>query len=237
MLRREQHDTIAVTNSDLTQERLDRSIAPYASVNAARERVIVAFTSEAADAGLFDGRTVAVLATDAFHVATDVAIPALNEAGVDVEFEALIQGEGTVGGAGAELAVNVEFMRARGVYAVVIVGDANVPVNTFIGEGFFPRLFFTDQGGTTRRSARPSRSSGSSRSRAPTQRRSAGASTTPRTISGWRSTTPTPPTTRPTSSNSPADLCPSRSAAARPQHHVREASRIGPPKNRSRRRH
>ena len=107
------------------------------------------FVDEAVAAGLFDDRTVAVLSTDAIEVATDVAIPALNDAGVSVEFESLIQGDGTVGGAGAELAVNVESMRARGVDTVVVVGDATIPVNTFIGEGFFPTLFFTDQGSAT----------------------------------------------------------------------------------------
>ena len=145
----EQHDTIAITNSGLTQERVDRSTAPYASVNAGRERVIGLLAADAAAAGLFDDRTVAVLSTDAVDVAADIAIPALNDAGVDVEFEALIQGDGTVGGAGAELAVNVESMRARNVDTVVVVGDANVAVNTFIGEGFFPRIFFTDPGGAT----------------------------------------------------------------------------------------
>jgi hypothetical protein len=150
----EQHDTIAVANSDMTQERLDRSNAPYASVNAARERVIDNFASEAASAGLFDGRTVAVLSVDAVDVAADVAIPALNDAGVSVEFESLIQGDGSVGGAAAELSVNVESMRARNIDTVVVVGDGTVAVNTFIREGFFPRLFFTDQGVATTVAAR-----------------------------------------------------------------------------------
>jgi len=145
----EQHDTVAIANSDMTQERIDRSTAPYASVNARRERIIESLVDEASAAGLFDGRTVAVLSTDAIEVATDVAIPALNDVGVSVEFESLIQGDGTVGGAGAELAVNVESMRARGVDTVVVVGDATIPVNTFIGEGFFPTLIFTDQGSAT----------------------------------------------------------------------------------------
>jgi len=145
----EQHDTVAIANSDMTQERIDRSTAPYASVNARRERIIESLVDEASAAGLFDGRTVAVLSTDAIEVATDVAIPALNDAGVSVEFESLIQGDGTVGGAGAELAVNIESMRARGVDTVVVVGDATIPVNTFIGEGFFPTLIFTDQGSAT----------------------------------------------------------------------------------------
>jgi hypothetical protein len=145
----EQHDTIAVANSDMTQERLDRSNAPYASVSASRERIIDNFVSEATSAGLFDGRTVAVLSVDAVDVAAEVAIPALNDAGVSVEFESLIQGDGSVGGAAAELSVNVESMRARGVDAVVVVGDATIAANTLIGEGYFPRLFFTGQGAAT----------------------------------------------------------------------------------------
>ena len=142
----EQHNTIAVATADMTQERLDRSNAPYASVNAARERLIGSFVSEASAAGLFDGRTVAVVSVDAVDVAAEVAIPTLSDAGVSVEFESLIQGDGSVGGATAELSVNVESMRARGVDAVVVVGDAAIAANTFISEGFFPRLFFTDQG-------------------------------------------------------------------------------------------
>mgnify|MGYP003337514931 FL=1 len=97
---------------------------------------------------------VAVLSVDAVDVAADVAIPALNDAGVSVEFESLIQGDGSVGGAAAELSVNVESMRARNIDTVVVVGDGTVAVNTFIGEGFFPRLFFTDQGVATTVAAR-----------------------------------------------------------------------------------
>ncbi|MGI9604510.1 MAG: hypothetical protein ACR2P0_00080 [Acidimicrobiales bacterium] len=37
-------------------------------------------------------------------------------------------------------------MSARGIDTVMVVGDATIPVNTFIGEGYFPTLFFTDQG-------------------------------------------------------------------------------------------
>ncbi len=37
-------------------------------------------------------------------------------------------------------------MRAHEVDAVFVVGDAIVAVNAFIGEGYFPTLFFTDQG-------------------------------------------------------------------------------------------
>jgi len=40
-------------------------------------------------------------------------------------------------------------MRARGIDAVVVVGHATIAVNTFVGESFFPRLFFPDQGAAT----------------------------------------------------------------------------------------
>ena len=142
----EQHEAIAVVNADMTQERLDRSAAPYVSVNVTRERATQAFVAESVQRGLFDDRTVAVLSVDAAAAATDVAIPALNDAGAGVELEVLVQGDGSVGGAAAELTANVESMRARGIDTVFVVGDAVIAVNTFIGEGYFPTLFFTDQG-------------------------------------------------------------------------------------------
>jgi len=142
----EQHDTIAIANADMTQERLDRSTAPYVSVSATRERATRAFVARAADEGLFDGKTTAVLSVDAASAATDVAIPALQDAGIDVELEVLIQGDGSVGGAAAELGTQVESMRARGIDAVMVVGDAQIPVNTFVGAGYSPTLFFTDPG-------------------------------------------------------------------------------------------
>ncbi len=142
----EQHDTIAVVNADMTQERLDRSTAPYVSVNVTRERATRSFVARAADEGLFDGKTIAVLSVDAASAATDVAVPALQDAGIDVELEVLIQGDGSVGGAAAELGTQVESMRARRIDAVMVVGDAQIPVNTFIGAGYSPTLFFTDQG-------------------------------------------------------------------------------------------
>ena len=142
----EQHDTIAITQAGLTQERLERSNAPYATVNVSRETNIEAFVNDGVTRGLFDGLTVAVHSTDATKVAEDIAIPALRAAGVDIAFESLVQGDGTVGGASAAVAVNIESMRARNIDAVFVVGDALVAVNAFIGEGYFPTLFFTDQG-------------------------------------------------------------------------------------------
>ncbi len=136
----------AIVNADMTQERLDRSTAPYVSVNVTRERATRAFVARAADEGLFDDKTIAVLSVDAASAATDVAVPALQAAGIDVKLEVLIQGDGSVGGAAAELGSQVESMRARGIDAVMVVGDAQIPVNTFIGSGYSPTLFFTDQG-------------------------------------------------------------------------------------------
>ena len=138
----------------MTQERLNRSKAPYAAVNASRERTIESFTAEAVKRGLLDDTTVAVVSVDATDVAADITIPTLRSAGVDVEFESLIQGDGSVGGAAAELKADVESMRTSGVDAVFVVGDAIVAVNTFIGEGFFPTLFFTDQGSAAAVAAR-----------------------------------------------------------------------------------
>ena len=142
----EQHETIAIANADMTQERIDRANAPYAVVSATRERSSAAFVEEAIAQGLFEGKTVAVLSIDAHDAANDVVIPGLTAVGVDVELDVLIQGDGSVGGAAAELTPNIESMRSRNIDTVVIVGDTNIPVNTFIGEGYFPTLFITDQG-------------------------------------------------------------------------------------------
>ena len=142
----EQHDTAVIANAGMTQERFDRSGSPYVAIEVAQEAKVDAFVTKAVELGLFDGRTLAVHSTDAVAVAEDNALPALSEAGVEVAFESLVQGDGSVGGAAAEVALNVESMRARNIDTVVIVGDAIVAINTFIGEGFFPNLLFLDQG-------------------------------------------------------------------------------------------
>lgn len=142
----EQHDTIAIANSDLTAERVERSVAPYASVNASRERIIDLFVGDAVDAGLFDGRSVAVLSTDAIEVTETIAIPALADAGVVVEQEYLIQSDGTVGATAVELSAAAEAMKVQGIDTVVVVGDAILAVNSFIGADFAPTILFTDQG-------------------------------------------------------------------------------------------
>ena len=142
----EQHETIAIVNANMTQERLDRATAPYVSVNVTRERATQGFVADSVVQGLFDNTAVAVVSVDAVAAATDVAIPALTDAGVTVELEVLIQGDGSLGGAASELSANVESMRARGIDTVFVVGDAVIAVNTFIGEGYFPTMFFTDQG-------------------------------------------------------------------------------------------
>lgn len=142
----QQHETVAIANADLTTDRVERSDAPYASLNASRERTIQEFISVTVEQGRFDGSTVAVLSTDAVEVASDIAIPSLEAEGVDVAFEALVRGDGSLGGAAGELAVGIDSMKAAGVDTVVVVGDAVIAINLFIGAEFFPKLFFTDQG-------------------------------------------------------------------------------------------
>jgi len=144
----EQHETIAITHSGLTQERLARANAPYASVSAAADQQVEAFIADAAERGLFDGLTVAVASLDAVDMGRDVAVPALEAAGVDVAFESFPDGDGTVGGAAGALSVDIESMRQRDVDAVVMVGDAIVSTNTLITEDFTPTLFLTEFGST-----------------------------------------------------------------------------------------
>jgi hypothetical protein len=71
---------------------------------------------------------------------------AVPPAGIDVAFESLIQGDGSVGGAASGVSVKIESMRARDVDAVFVVGDAIVATNAFIGEDFLPTMFIADQG-------------------------------------------------------------------------------------------
>ncbi len=155
----EQHDTVAIANSDLTQERVERSIAPYASVNASRERTIGLFIDEAVESGLFEGRTVAVMSSDAIEVTEAIAVPALEAAGITVEGIYLTQGDGTIGSAAVEAAAAAEAMKVQGVDTVLVVGDAIVAVNSFIGADFAPTILFTDQGSASTTAGRADLSS------------------------------------------------------------------------------
>ncbi len=142
----EQHDMIAILGQNMTQERLDRSTAPFATATASEERSIRAFVDSLVEAGLFEGLKLAVHSTDASPVARDIALPALQHAGVEVAFESFIEGDGTLGGAADAVAVNVENMRSRNIDAVLIIGDAVLATNTFIGEDFLPTMFFANMG-------------------------------------------------------------------------------------------
>jgi hypothetical protein len=143
----EQHDTVAVTAGNMTEERLSRSTAPYSTAEASTDRKVTEFVDRAVEEGLFEGKTLAVHATEPQDQATvtDVLVPALEEAGVDVAYESLLEGSGAdVGSAAEAAALNTEAMRQAGVDAVFVVGDTIVVGNEFVAADFAPSLFLAD---------------------------------------------------------------------------------------------
>jgi hypothetical protein len=142
----ESHDTVAIVQTGMTAERLARSNAPYATVDQSAERNIEAFITAATERGLFEDKTVAVHAADAETIAQEIAVPALEAAGIDVVFESYPANDGSVEGVEASTEINVEAMRARGVDAVVVVGDAIVATRSFLADDFVPALFLTERG-------------------------------------------------------------------------------------------
>ncbi len=145
----EQHETVAVSDSFMTAERLSRASSPYAAAGATQERIAVSFVEEAAEAGLFEGKTLAVHATEPENhdLATEIVVPALEDAGVDVVVESLIEGTGgDVGSASEQAVIKTEAMRAEDVDAVFVVGDSLLISNSFVAEGFAPSMFYSEMG-------------------------------------------------------------------------------------------
>jgi hypothetical protein len=145
----EQHDTTAIMDRNMTEERLDRAAAPYATAGPTEERILTEMVEAAATEGLLEGATVAVHSTEPENhaLATDVLTPALEAAGADVVFESLIEIAGADPGAAAEaIAFNAQRMLNDGVDTVFVAGDSLVVSTTFAGEGFTPTLFLGDMG-------------------------------------------------------------------------------------------
>jgi len=139
------HDT-PVIGGVITQERLDRASAPWFSnivgAESAASRLIEAFD----DDGALDGATVGVisLAPDQ-RVMEDVTIPALEDRGVEVADQAVIDvPDDDQAAALAQVGVIAERFQSAGVDTVVTV--ANAALTTAQGlepTGFRPRLLAT----------------------------------------------------------------------------------------------
>ena len=139
------HDT-PVIGGVITQERLDRASAPWFSnivgAESAASRLIEAFD----DDGAFDGATVGMisLAPDQ-RVMEDVTIPALEDRGVEVADQAVIDvPDDDQAAALAQVGVIAERFQSAGVDTVVTV--ANAALTTAQGlepTGFRPRLLAT----------------------------------------------------------------------------------------------
>lgn len=145
----EQHETIAIMDRNMSEERLARAAAPYATAGPTEERILTEMVDTAAAEGLLDGATVAVHSTEPENhsLATDVLTPALEAAGANVVFKSLIEvGGSDVGASGEAIAFNAQLMADEDVDTVFVVGDSLVVSTTFAAEGFTPTLFLGDMG-------------------------------------------------------------------------------------------
>jgi hypothetical protein len=139
------HDTPAIGGL-ITQERLDRATAPWFSnivgAESAASRLVAAFD----DDGAFEGATVGVISLAADQaVMEDVTIPTLEERGVEVVDQAVIDvPDNDQAAALAQVGIIAERFQAAGIDTVVTV--ANAALTTAQGleaTGFRPRLLAT----------------------------------------------------------------------------------------------
>jgi len=139
------HDTPAIGGL-ITQERLDRATAPWFSNVAGAESVASRLVAAFADDGAFEGATVGVISLAADQaVMEDVTIPTLEERGIEVADQAVIDvPDNDQTAALAQVGVIAERFQAAGVDTVVTV--ANAALTTAQGlenTGFRPRLLAT----------------------------------------------------------------------------------------------
>ena len=139
------HDTPAI-GGVITQERLDRATAPWFSNVAGAESVASRLIEAFDDDGAFDGATVGVisLAPDQ-PVMEDVTIPTLEDQGVEVADQAVIDvPDDDQAAALAQVGVIVERFQSAGVDTVVTVGNAALTTAQGLEPtGFRPRLLAT----------------------------------------------------------------------------------------------
>jgi len=141
----ELHDTPAIGGL-ITQERLDRATAPWFSNAAGAESVAARLVEAFAEDGAFEGATVGVISLAADQaVMEDVTIPTLEERGVEVAEQAVLDvPDNDQAAALAQVGVIAERFQASGVDTVVTV--ANAALTTAQGlepTGFRPRLLAT----------------------------------------------------------------------------------------------
>jgi len=145
----EQHETIAVGGT-LTDELLERSVAPWVTANASVERTAAALVELLDREGELDGRTIAVHGSAGADskVASDVVAPTLEAAGYEVTYESVVDAPQNDPQASSELvAINIEKMKEEGVDTVIAVGRS-IPVADFAEAGFFPHVYTTEIGPT-----------------------------------------------------------------------------------------
>ena len=139
------HDTPAIGGL-ITQERLDRAIAPWFSNVAGAESVASRLVGAFDDDGAFEGATVGVVSLAADQsVMEDVTIPTLEDRGVDVADQAVIDvPDNDQTAALAQVGVIAERFQSAAIDTVVTVANAALTTAQGLeGTGFRPRLLAT----------------------------------------------------------------------------------------------
>lgn len=139
----EQHETALVAGGQ-TPEFLERAQAPWASWTSVSTTAIQALVVALESEDKFEGRTVAVYGLAANQAEVDLATEALEEAGIEVAFEAVNDGNpDDRTSIDAQDATLAQRMSDEGVDAVFIAGQ-NVPGPVWGQNDFFPAMWVTD---------------------------------------------------------------------------------------------
>lgn len=116
----EAHDTAVVAINQQNQERLDRSTAPYVTVQGRSDERSTDWASAMVDAGVFEGETVGVIGfTDADEALYDETVAALRDAGIEPVEGLVGPSDGDVAANRAEAEVIFEKFRVEGVTVTV----------------------------------------------------------------------------------------------------------------------
>ncbi len=143
----EVHSTMTI-GGEMTAERLSRAQAPWYSIEGSSDRTADMVRSFA-ESGELDGTVGVVVGVDDQALLDDLALPILEEAGIEVVEQAVIDAEDTTDTAQVNAAVQViiERFRSSGVDQVITVGQgaANAWPNGAEPTDYRPRLFVTDR--------------------------------------------------------------------------------------------
>jgi len=146
----EQHDTIVINTFQTTPEAFERAIAPMIGFLPLATRAAEAQLATLLDAGLLDGRKVAISAAAATVETADVMEGILEDAGIEVVASTAYENPSSDQlGIDNEMDVNVEIWRTAGADAVIPVPGASVPTTGALSRNGWDGLYVvTDAPGT-----------------------------------------------------------------------------------------